>query len=52
MLETDSLERMTTTLREKGVPIGAIETASWGRFVTFDDPDGNGIVLQETAAQA
>jgi catechol 2,3-dioxygenase-like lactoylglutathione lyase family enzyme len=51
VLETDSLERMIATLREKGVPIGEIETAPWGRFVTFDDPDGNGIVLQETAAQ-
>jgi hypothetical protein len=24
--------------------------APWGRLVTFDDPDRNGIVLQETAA--
>jgi catechol 2,3-dioxygenase-like lactoylglutathione lyase family enzyme len=51
VLETDSLERTIATLREKGVPIGDIETAPWGRFVTFDDPDGNGIVLQETATQ-
>jgi catechol 2,3-dioxygenase-like lactoylglutathione lyase family enzyme len=51
VLETDSLERTIATLREKGVPIGDIETAPWGRFVTFDDPDGNGIVLQERAAQ-
>jgi hypothetical protein len=51
VLETDSLESTIATLREKGVPIGEIETARWGRFVTFDDPDGNGIVLQETAAQ-
>jgi catechol 2,3-dioxygenase-like lactoylglutathione lyase family enzyme len=51
VLETDSLESMIATLRGKGVPIGEIETAPWGRFVTFDDPDGNGIVLQETSAQ-
>jgi catechol 2,3-dioxygenase-like lactoylglutathione lyase family enzyme len=51
VLETDSLERTIATLREKGVPIGDIETAPWGRFVTFDAPDGNGIVLQETATQ-
>jgi catechol 2,3-dioxygenase-like lactoylglutathione lyase family enzyme len=49
VLETDSLERTIATLREKGLPIGEIETAPWGRFVTIDDPDGNGIVLQETA---
>jgi catechol 2,3-dioxygenase-like lactoylglutathione lyase family enzyme len=51
VLETGSLERMIASLRKKGVPIGEIETAPWGRFVTFEDPDGNGIVLQETAAQ-
>jgi catechol 2,3-dioxygenase-like lactoylglutathione lyase family enzyme len=49
VLETDGLESDITTLRELGVIIGDIETAPWGRFVTFDDPDGNGIVLQETA---
>jgi hypothetical protein len=51
MLETESLERTIAALREKGVTMGDIETAPWGRFVTFDDPDGNGTVLQETAAQ-
>ena len=25
---------------------GQIQEMPWGRFVTFDDPDGNGIVLQ------
>jgi len=35
----------------EGVQIGDIESAPWGRFVAFDDPDGNGIVLQESAAQ-
>jgi predicted enzyme related to lactoylglutathione lyase len=28
-----------------------IEDAPWGRYVQFDDPDGNGIVLQATAAE-
>ena len=31
------------------VVAGEVQTAPWGRFVTFDDPDGNGLVLQETA---
>jgi catechol 2,3-dioxygenase-like lactoylglutathione lyase family enzyme len=48
VLETDALEDDVVALREKGVAIGDIEAAPWGRFVTFDDPDGNGIVLQET----
>jgi hypothetical protein len=51
VLEADGLERTIDSLRAKGVQIGEIEAAPWGRFVTFDDPDGNGIVLQETATQ-
>jgi predicted enzyme related to lactoylglutathione lyase len=27
---------------------GAIDEQPWGRFATFDDPDGNGIVLQQS----
>ena len=49
VLETDDLEGDIEVLREKGLATGEIETAPWGRWVTFDDPDGNGIVLQETA---
>jgi catechol 2,3-dioxygenase-like lactoylglutathione lyase family enzyme len=51
VIETDDLEGEIATLRGRGVPIGSeIEEAPWGRFVTFDDPDGNGLVLQQTAA--
>jgi catechol 2,3-dioxygenase-like lactoylglutathione lyase family enzyme len=49
VLESDALEDDIATLRARGVTIGDIESAPWGRFVTFDDPDGNGIILQETA---
>jgi predicted enzyme related to lactoylglutathione lyase len=28
---------------------GGIQEQPWGRFAVFDDPDGNGIVLQETS---
>ena len=36
-----------------GVAIeGGIQEQPWGRFVTFDDPDGNGLVLQETSLGA
>jgi catechol 2,3-dioxygenase-like lactoylglutathione lyase family enzyme len=48
VFETTSLEADIANLRDKGVAIGDIESAPWGRFVTFDDPDGNGIVLQES----
>jgi len=52
VLETDDLEGDVAHLRSQGLDLsGDIETAPWGRYVTFDDPDGNGLVLQETAAQ-
>ncbi|HEX3795361.1 MAG TPA: VOC family protein [Acidimicrobiales bacterium] len=48
VLETDALENDVRQLENKGVVVSDIETAPWGRFVTFDDPDGNGLILQET----
>ncbi len=50
VLETDDLDGDVAALRERGVRIdGGVQQAPWGRFVTFDDPDGNGLVLQATA---
>jgi catechol 2,3-dioxygenase-like lactoylglutathione lyase family enzyme len=50
VLETDDLDGDVAGLVAKGVTIeGGIQQEPWGRFATFDDPDGNGIVLQETA---
>ena len=49
VIETDDLEGDAAVLRERGVRVdSAIEEAPWGRWVTFDDPDGNGFVLQAT----
>ena len=51
VLETDDLDGDAESLRAKGVVIeGGIQQQPWGRFITFDVPYGNGIVLQETAA--
>ncbi len=53
VLETDNLEQDVERLTGLGVHIaGGIEDAPWGRFVQFDDPDGNGIVLQASAPRA
>ena len=50
VLETDDLVADVAALRDRGVEIeGKVEEAPWGRWVTFDDPDGNGIILQATA---
>ncbi len=52
VLETDDLEGDITRLRRLGVDLpDEVESAPWGRFVTFTDPDGNGLVLQETGTQ-
>jgi catechol 2,3-dioxygenase-like lactoylglutathione lyase family enzyme len=48
VLETDQLDEDVAALRAKGLDVGDIEEASWGRNVTFDDPDGNGIVLRQS----
>jgi predicted enzyme related to lactoylglutathione lyase len=51
VIETDDLEADQATLTARGVRVdAAIEEAPWGRWVTFDDPDGNGFVLQATSA--
>ena len=51
VLESDDLDGDIVRLRSLGVDIGGeVQRAPWGRFVTFDDPDGNGLVLQETTA--
>jgi len=34
-------------LREAGVEARGVEELDWGRFVTFDDPDGNTWTLQQ-----
>ena len=50
VLETDDLVADVAALRDRGVEIeGDVEESPWGRWVTFDDPDGNGIILQATA---
>ena len=50
VLETDDLEGDVDALLAHQVKIeGGIQEQPWGRFVTFDDPDGNGVVLQATA---
>jgi uncharacterized glyoxalase superfamily protein PhnB len=34
-------------LREAGVDANGVDEQAWGRFVTFDDPDGNTWTLQQ-----
>jgi predicted enzyme related to lactoylglutathione lyase len=49
VLEAADLEDTLETLRRRGADIsGGIETAPWGRYVELADPDGNGLILQES----
>jgi catechol 2,3-dioxygenase-like lactoylglutathione lyase family enzyme len=50
VIETDDLDGDTQALAARGLTTGDIQTAPYGRYVTFDDPDGNGLVLQATGA--
>jgi predicted enzyme related to lactoylglutathione lyase len=34
-------------LIERGVEVGEVQEFPWGRFVFFNDPDGNGWAVQE-----
>jgi|SRR5579859_7042417 len=45
VLQTPDVDGETKRLRRAGVEIDGPQDAPWGRYSTFDDPDGNGIVL-------
>jgi len=49
VLETDDLDADAARLLGLGVAVSGIENAPWGRFVQFEDPDGNGLILQASA---
>lgn len=52
VLETDDLEADVERLRGHGLDFpDGIQQQPWGRYVTFADPDGNGLVLQATTAR-
>ena len=43
----DDIEAARAELVERGVEVGDIQDYPWGRFVFFQDPDGNGWSVQE-----
>ena len=50
VLNTDDIDADYQALQAKGVVFeSALQTAPWGTFATFSDPDGNGWVLQQDA---
>lgn len=47
VLESSDIEADVAALAARGLQAPAIEEQMWGRFITFQDPDGNGWVLQQ-----
>ncbi len=48
VLDTADVDSTREELSARGVALSAIESAPWGRYATFRDPDGNGFVLQQS----
>lgn len=48
VLETADVVAEVARLRALGLAISDVETQPWGSFATFEDPDGNGFVLQQS----
>jgi catechol 2,3-dioxygenase-like lactoylglutathione lyase family enzyme len=45
VLQSEDVDGDCDRLRQAGLAVDGPTDAPWGRFATFDDPDGNGIVL-------
>ena len=43
----DDADKVRAELVERGADVSEVEDAAWGRFVYFDDPDGNHWALQQ-----
>ena len=43
----DDADAALAELQEAGVDAQGVDEQAWGRFVTFDDPDGNRWTLQQ-----
>jgi catechol 2,3-dioxygenase-like lactoylglutathione lyase family enzyme len=50
VLETPDVDAAHAALGKRGAHPGKLESAPWGRYFTLEDPDGNGLVVQESAA--
>jgi uncharacterized glyoxalase superfamily protein PhnB len=41
------IERAHAQLVDRGIDVSEVQDFPWGRFVFFQDPDGNGWAVQE-----
>jgi catechol 2,3-dioxygenase-like lactoylglutathione lyase family enzyme len=49
VIESDNLEADIKALGARGLAVSDVQAAAWGQFVTCEDPDGNGLIVQATA---
>jgi uncharacterized glyoxalase superfamily protein PhnB len=47
MLNVTDIERDHRELSARGLELSAIQQQPWGRYATFNDPDGNGWILRQ-----
>ena len=47
----DDIEAARAELIQRGVEAGEVQNFPWGRFVFFNDPDGNGWAVQQLPAR-
>jgi predicted enzyme related to lactoylglutathione lyase len=46
-LVVDDIEAARSELSERGVDVSDVHEFDWGKFVYFNDPDGNGWAVQQ-----
>ena len=49
VLETDDVDGEAERLGALGVAVTGVQDAPWGRYVQLQDPDGNGLILQQSS---
>ena len=50
-LVVEDADAARAELLERGVEVGEVQDFPWGRFVFFEDPDGNGWSVQQIPAR-
>ena len=50
-LVVDDIETARRELLDRGVEVGEVQDFPWGRFVFFEDPDGNSWSVQQLPAR-
>jgi predicted enzyme related to lactoylglutathione lyase len=46
LFNSDDLESDIDRIRAAGAEVSEVQEEAWGRYVTMDDPDGNGIIVR------